>query len=432
MQHYVYIDGAISIDTIFEQIPIDHQLIQVKQFQDLLDNIPVDGHIFLVLEGNMDHDFENLRDKYSLQKIVLMSNSIKDDVLKDWQKNRPFFDLFFKYPVVFPEVLKTLRLVSTFILQNWSKPSTDDLSLEIDNSNLELKPISAGENIKQPLDKTLIDPLSLDLASELSIGLTEEKVLFTQIQTNFREEINLDSLLSEDAHLPEPVELKLAPEVSQILSIPSVSWSEQVIPPTSVLENKVENQTVSPLVRQENEGPVPETINHHSNTFSHGEIKSKLIEDISEVRINFEESANLKTSLESSFKEEMTAKHKLEQLTQNNDMQPPMLKNSVDDYRKFKMRESELEERIELLQMDASIQMQHREKKIVELKRKIDLLEFDLKDSFDREIHYKKTINQLEAKLHSLKISLKTLVDQGVGMNLSEEETKNDLIRYAK
>ena len=47
------------------------------------------------------------------------------------------------------------------------------------------------------------------------------------------------------------------------------------------------------------------------------------------------------------------------------------------DITKVKSRENELEGKLEMLRSDADIQIRNRDQKILELKRKIDTLEFD-------------------------------------------------------
>lgn len=85
---------------------------------------------------------------------------------------------------------------------------------------------------------------------------------------------------------------------------------------------------------------------------------------------------------------------------------------SVGELRKLKARQEQLEEKISLLQSDSAIQLQHREKKIVDLKRKVDLLEFDVKDSFEREAELKKRIQIAESKMAQMKHVLKQAMEE--------------------
>jgi hypothetical protein len=76
------------------------------------------------------------------------------------------------------------------------------------------------------------------------------------------------------------------------------------------------------------------------------------------------------------------------------------------DVKRIKAREDELEEKLALLQADTAMQLHNREQKIIELKRKIDLLDFDLKDSLSREERSKEKIRKLEASLDQVGKSL--------------------------
>jgi hypothetical protein len=73
------------------------------------------------------------------------------------------------------------------------------------------------------------------------------------------------------------------------------------------------------------------------------------------------------------------------------------------DHRKVSARERELEQKLELLKSDAETQIMHRDKMILDLKRKIDGMEFDL-DS----------LNSLEKKSIASKVDLETKLDKAI------------------
>jgi chromosome segregation ATPase len=79
------------------------------------------------------------------------------------------------------------------------------------------------------------------------------------------------------------------------------------------------------------------------------------------------------------------------------------------DHKSIKRREDELEERLSLLHSDSGMQIQVREKKIMELKRKVDLLDFDLQESVLRESEMKERIKELEKKLEHSVSTLRSL-----------------------
>ncbi len=77
------------------------------------------------------------------------------------------------------------------------------------------------------------------------------------------------------------------------------------------------------------------------------------------------------------------------------------------DLTRVKQREKELESQLELIKMDADAQIKGRDQKIMELKRKIDSLEFNMENMAIREQQSKETHHQLEQKLHKLMGTLK-------------------------
>lgn len=85
------------------------------------------------------------------------------------------------------------------------------------------------------------------------------------------------------------------------------------------------------------------------------------------------------------------------------------------DLKKIRQRENELEGKLELLKSDAESQILNREQKIVELKRRIDTLEFDMESMGKIEKQSKENSVLLEEKLDrvmkTLKLAMKMLDD---------------------
>ena len=76
------------------------------------------------------------------------------------------------------------------------------------------------------------------------------------------------------------------------------------------------------------------------------------------------------------------------------------------DFNKIQSREKELEHQLELLKADSEVQIRHRDVKVLELKRKIDTLEFDMENIIIKENQSKNLQGELEAKLDK---TIKTL-----------------------
>ena len=91
-------------------------------------------------------------------------------------------------------------------------------------------------------------------------------------------------------------------------------------------------------------------------------------------------------------------------------------KNKI-DVKKVQMRERELEQRLELLKSDSETQIRHRDLKILELKRKIDAMEFDVESITQQEKRSVESRFELEDKLEKAIKTLRTAI------NVLEDET---------
>jgi len=90
-------------------------------------------------------------------------------------------------------------------------------------------------------------------------------------------------------------------------------------------------------------------------------------------------------------------------------------------------REKELEEKLELLKVDSDTQIKHRDQKILELKRKIDHLEFDLESASRLE---RKSLDgrvELQEKLDKAVRTLKNVVD-----SLEDSGSKESVLKVLK
>ncbi len=82
------------------------------------------------------------------------------------------------------------------------------------------------------------------------------------------------------------------------------------------------------------------------------------------------------------------------------------------DYNQVKHKEQELEGQLELLKMDAHAQIEVRDKKILELQRKIDTLEFSMENMILQDQRLREDKIKAEEKLNKIMLSLKTSVSQ--------------------
>lgn len=100
------------------------------------------------------------------------------------------------------------------------------------------------------------------------------------------------------------------------------------------------------------------------------------------------------------------------------------------EFNQVKQREKELESQLELVTMDTEAQVQARDGKILELKRKIDALEFNMENATIREQKSRDDKMRLEERLHkimtTLRGSIKVLEDDDLSSSTSLDEEKQE------
>ncbi len=133
-------------------------------------------------------------------------------------------------------------------------------------------------------------------------------------------------------------------------------------------------------------------------------IRKKLNEEINE----------LKDRIKLYDEKKLIWEEKIRLLTQELDRSAQ--KNKI-DVKKVQMRERELEQKLELLKSDAESQIRHRDLKILELKRKIDGMEFDMESISSQEKRSVESRFELEDKLDR---AIKTLRN---AITVLEDET---------
>lgn len=103
-------------------------------------------------------------------------------------------------------------------------------------------------------------------------------------------------------------------------------------------------------------------------------------------------------------------------------------KNKI-DVKKVQMRERELEQKLELLKADSETQIRHRDLKILELKRKIDAMEFDMESISVQEKRSVESRFELEDKLDkaikTLRNAISVLEDESDKTGVLEALKKN-------
>lgn len=133
-------------------------------------------------------------------------------------------------------------------------------------------------------------------------------------------------------------------------------------------------------------------------------VRKKLNEDLIDLRDRLRIQDEKKLIQEEKIKQ---MKYELDKVDQKNKL----------DLRKVQMREKELEQKLELLKADSETQIRNRDLKILELKRKIDTMEFDMESISSQEKRSVESRFELEDKLDK---AIKTLRS---AISVLEEET---------
>ncbi|MEX0798861.1 MAG: hypothetical protein WD025_05425, partial [Bacteriovoracaceae bacterium] len=159
---------------------------------------------------------------------------------------------------------------------------------------------------------------------------------------------------------------------------------EDLLDKVSELEQKLENE------KNDFTGLKAELDEKRIELSLHNKRRSKQVEE-------------LKYQLEISDEKKMILEERNRRLEAENEK---LRKKATIDLSKIKGRESELENKLELLKADSDLQIRNRDLKILELKRKIDTLEFDIESIQTKE---KKTVDKNYEKEERMERVINTL-----------------------
>jgi hypothetical protein len=98
-------------------------------------------------------------------------------------------------------------------------------------------------------------------------------------------------------------------------------------------------------------------------------------------------------------------------------------KKKIVENTQVRAKEQELEQKLELLRLDVSDQIRNRENKIMQLKRQVDLLSFDIRESYEKQNELIETIEQLETKIFKFRSLLGDSLDE-LGQEVLLREVK--------
>lgn len=290
--------------------------------------------------------------------------------------------------------------------------NNDAIGFELDDeSSLEVEEVAVDSDIDIPLVSDDLDLASLDFAIE------EE-------QTQVKEE---KTIIREEKNKKKPKEIKeekvsydgnIGKELQQI----SGAYSGEMERWQATISNlRADREELLTKIQNLEEQRV---LQNRQSLTMRAELDEKKIElSIIRKKLN-DEIAELKDRMRLHDEKKMILEEKNKILMMEVDKATQ--KNKI-DVKKIQMRERELEQKLELLKADSETQIRHRDLKILELKRKLDGMEFDMESITVQEKRSVESRFELEDKLDKAIKTLRSAISV-----LEDESEKNNALEALK
>lgn len=284
----------------------------------------------------------------------------------------------------------------------------NDDSFELDGPTTNSKPMATFESTGE-FDINALDSVEEDAATriaEFSIPMPSPKAVVEPVAPPAVKKME-----------PAP-----APVIEREYSAPSMSSNTSMGMGGSTLnaEDSMRFQATIRALREEREEMLQQIKNLKGDSKELEQDNLTLKANLDEAKIEITilrkrhmvEIEDLKYRLAMSDEKKLMADEKARQA----DMRREKLEQKVRiDFNQVKQREKELESKLELLSMDVDSQVQSREQKILELRRKIDALEFNMENASIKEQKSLDDKRKLEDRLNkimkTLRHSIKNLED---------------------
>lgn len=257
-----------------------------------------------------------------------------------------------------------------------------DAIMELDASQINIKNELQGLSVEDSLDQEHLDFDDMSLEQEL----VKEKTV-PEFKQEVREERKKSTPISRPDILPEK-------NLSQDFKEISVAYSGEMERMQATISNlrSDREELLAKIQKFEEE----KMLQGRQSLSMRAELDEKKIElTIMRKKLN-EEISELKDRIKLHDEKKLIWDEKIRLLTAELDKSAQ--KNKI-DVKKVQMRERELEQKLELLKSDAESQIRHRDLKILELKRKIDGMEFDMESITSQEKRSVESRFELEDKL---------------------------------
>lgn len=291
-----------------------------------------------------------------------------------------------------------------------------DAIMDFDASQIGL----TRHNLQQYLEKEKVEePLVTEDLDEplVSDDLDLEKIDFGNEVTTIREKPELPKETPKKKPKKE-----VAPDLGQDLSEISVAYSGEMERMQATISNlRADREELLTKIQKLEDDKV---LQGRQSLTMRAELDEKKIElTIIRKKLN-EEISELKDRLKLYDEKKLILEEKNRILLQ--ELDKANQKNKI-DVKKVQLREKELEQKLELLKSDAESQIRHRDLKILELKRKIDAMEFDMESISQQEKRSVESRFELEDKLEK---AIKTL--RGAITVLEDESDRSNALNALK
>jgi hypothetical protein len=264
------------------------------------------------------------------------------------------------------------------------------MDLDASQVDLSIDQLEASDNLDEPLVSDDLDLGSLDFSADDALQEEEEEV--TRIHV--REE-------KPKKKKKEVFETAKERDFGQDLKEISGAYSGEMERMQATISNlrSDREELLKKIQKHEDE----KLMENRQSLSLRAELDEKKIE-LTIIRKKLNEEINeLKDRLKFFDEKRLILEEKNRILTQ--ELDKASQKNKI-DVKKVQLRERELEQKLELLKSDAETQIRHRDLKILELKRKIDAMEFDMESISNQEKRSVESRFELEDKLEK---AIKTL-----------------------
>jgi hypothetical protein len=293
----------------------------------------------------------------------------------------------------------------------------DASQIDMTRHALQLESLRAEGALDENLDEPLVsDDLNLE---SLDFNDVEEVVEEVEEKTVIA---SLKDLTKKKKKEPVSEAKELPRDFGRDLNELSGAYSGEMERMQATISNlRTDRQELLTKIQKLEEGKVLES---RQSLTMRAELDEKKIElTIIRKKLN-EEINDLKDRLKLFDEKKLIMEEKNRILTQ--ELDKAAQKNKI-DVKKVQLRERELEQKLELLKSDAESQIRHRDLKILELKRRIDAMEFDMESISLQEKRSVESRFELEDKLEK---AIKTL--RGAITVLEDESDRSNALDALK